>query len=254
MTFKSILNIYKEFLNKNGYVIQNPLTIESTIESLKDWSEIMTLDQFKDWFINQQKNCSMGVKKIPLSELNGWETQNKKDAICHESKSFFSIIGLNVSNTSSREVQSGWDQPIIMEKDKDGGIVGIIRKKINGIPYYLIEAKAEPGNPDLVQISPTLQATYSNLSQSHGGRKPYFADLFLNPKKNNCEVLFDQWMSEDGGRLYKKRNRGILLEALSDIDIETKESFCWITLFQIKSLIKSSSWVNPHTRSLISHL
>ena len=254
MTFQAALQTYKEFLDKNGYSTKNKLKIESTIESLKDWSEIMSLDQFKEWFMHQKENCLLTIKKKSLNKLQGWEIDDKEGVIRHESGSFFSIIGLTISNSSSREIKSGWDQPILMEKDEDGGIVGIIRKKINGIPYYLIEAKAEPGNPDLVQISPALQATYSNLRQSHGGRKPYYADLFLNPKENNCEVLFDQFMSEDGGRLYKKRNRGILIEVLSDYDLEIKEGFCWITLFQIKTLIKSSSWVNPHTRSLISHL
>ena len=254
MKFESVLQEYKEFLDKNGYLVEDELMVESNIESLKDWSEILTLDQLKEWFIYQKENCLMRVKNCSLNKLKGWEIDLNEGVISHETKSFFSIIGLNISNSETREIKSGWDQPIIMEKDNDGGIVGIIRKKINKIPYYLIEAKAEPGNPDLVQISPTLQATYSNLRQSHGGRKPYFADLFLNPKENNCKVLFDQLMSEDGGRLYKKRNRGILIEVPSEYDIEIKETFCWITLFQIKSLIKSSSWVNPHTRSLISHL
>ncbi len=254
MKFNSALSVYREFLDKNGYHLDDDLKVESNIESLRDWSEIMTLEQIKEWFIYQKKNCLMKVKKLPLNEIKDWEINLNEGVISHKTKSFFSIIGLNISNSESREVKNGWDQPIIMEKDNDGGIVGIIRKKINEIPYYLIEAKAEPGNPDLVQISPTLQATYSNLSQTHGGRRPHFSDLFLNPEGNNCKVLFDQLMSEDGGRLFKKRNRGILIEVSSNHDIMLKETFCWITLFQLKSLIKSSSWVNPHVRSLISHL
>ena len=56
----------------------------------------------------------------------------------------------------------------------DGGLSGLLRRRINGIPHYLIEAKAEPGNLDKIQNSPALQATFSNLKKAHGGRKPKF--------------------------------------------------------------------------------
>ena len=73
-----------------------------------------------------------------------------------------------------------------------------------------MEAKAEPGNPDGVQISPTIQATFSNLKQAHKGRKPNFYEFFKKFEKFKDEsdldegTLFIQWMSEDGGRLHLK--------------------------------------------------
>ena len=69
------------------------------------------------------------------------------------------------------------------------------------------------------------------------------------------QVLFDQWMSEDGGRLHLKRNKGMLVEVPPDATLQDlPPSFKWVSLFQLKSLIKENSWVNPHIRGIISHL
>ena len=39
---------------------------------------------------------------------------------------------------------------------------------------YLLQAKAEPGNINKIQISPTVQATKSNYTRVHGGKEiPY---------------------------------------------------------------------------------
>ena len=67
-------------------------------------------------------------------------------------------------------------------------------------------------------------------------------------------VLFSQWMSEDGGRLHLKRNKGMLVEVDEDLEISTPDNFYWASLFQLKELIKMNSWVNPHIRGIISHL
>ena len=55
------------------------------------------------------------------------------------------MIGVKVSNTFDREVgKKGWTQPMIGKNP--GGILGILMKRINGVPHYLLQAKAEPGN------------------------------------------------------------------------------------------------------------
>ena len=232
-----------------------PLNAEVFVESMRDWSEFMDLREVEEWFRLQQDNCKMKVKQIPLNSLKKWKISKNNSRISHETNNFFSVLGLRITETIAREVgKKGWDQPILKEKNNNGGIVGIIRKKINGIPHYLIEAKAEPGNPDLIQISPCFQATYSNINQAHGGRKPHLYQFFLNPKKNNFDILFNQPMSEDGGRLYKKKNRGMLIQAPIGQKIILNKRFVWLSLFQIKYLIKKKSWVNPHVRSIISQL
>ena len=69
-----------------------------------------------------------------------------------------------------------WDQPIINQPEV--GYLGFITKSINGVLHFLSQAKIEPGNVNFVQISPTLQATRSNYSQVHKGKKPLFLEYF----------------------------------------------------------------------------
>lgn len=255
MTFQETLNTYKTFLS---HIESNTdsLRAESHVESLKDWSKLGTIKDLNDWFYQYQAERALVLKDIPISECRGWSIDPKTGWITHSSGEFFVVQGLRICAGVEREVgDAGWDQPILTQIGYNGGILGLLRKKIEGIPYYLVEAKAEPGNPDKIQISPTLQATFSNLNKAHGGRKPKFAEFFENTDtRQACDILFEQWMSEDGGRLHLKRNKGMLVQVPEDMELIVPEGFRWVTLFQLKSLIKVNSWVNPHIRGIISHL
>ena len=66
---------------------------------------------------------------------------------------------------------NSWDQPFIKQIGYKGGIIGLVRALIDGVPHYLIDAKFEPGNYNDIQLSPSLQATYSNLNRVHLGSK-----------------------------------------------------------------------------------
>ena len=205
-----------------------------------------------EWYSKIRSENSLKVEQVDLRDCEEWTTTNQ--IIKHKSNKFFEIIGLKIHNSHSREVgQKGWFQPIIKEVGFDGGILGLIRKKINGIPHYLINAKAEPGNYNSVQLSPTLQATKSNINAVHGGNKPNFYEFFEDLESNK-EIIFDQWLPEDGGRLYLKRNRGIIINKNEKATIRVPKDFTWITLGQILELIKKENIINPHLRSLISIL
>lgn len=244
---------YTRFINSLGLNL-NEIRIETHVESMLDWSLIGDIESTKKWFLEQQAKCAMTITDIPLSECRGWKVDSKNGWVQHDSGEFFIVQGVRVGLSSDREVEGGWDQPILTQVGFNGGLLGLLRKRIKGIPHYLVEAKAEPGNPDKVQISPTLQATFSNLKQAHGGKKPKYSEYFEYPENNNGTVLFSQWMSEDGGRLHLKRNRGMLVEVPEDTKIEFTDNFYWASLYQLKELIKQNSWVNPHIRGIISHL
>lgn len=228
--------------------------LEFQFESLRDWSEVGSLEDFCNWYEAQQLNCQMSISDISLAECRGWSLDKNTGWIKHSSEDFFVVQGVRIGLSKNREVPSGWDQPILTQVGFDGGLLGLLRIRIAGTPHYLVEAKAEPGNPDKVQISPTLQATFSNLRQAHGGRKPRFSEYFERPDSCNGTILFDQWMSEDGGRLHLKRNKGMLVEVPIGQEIDVPDTFYLASLYQLKQLIKMNSWVNPHIRSIISHL
>ena len=251
--FNDALQQYQNFSDSFRENI-DALRLESHVESLKDWSLNGDINSTKEWFLDKKKQCSMTITNIPLSECRGWNIDKDTGWIQHESGEFFVVQGVRVGLSSDREITGGWDQPILTQVGFNGGLLGLLRKKIDGVPHYLVEAKAEPGNPDLIQISPSLQATFSNLKQAHGGKKPRLSEYFEFPEDNQGTVLFSQWMSEDGGRLHLKRNKGMLVEIPPNSKIELGDTFRWISLYQLKELIKQNSWVNPHIRGIISHL
>ena len=229
------------------------LKTEFLVESLKDWSDLDSMDTIKTWFLSkkQEVSNSVTIEEIPLNQCTGWDVDDIN--ISHNSGGFYEIIGVRVDQTNQREIKNGWDQPFVKQVGFNGGVLGLIRTKINNIPYYICDAKFEPGNPDVIQISPTLQATFSNLKKVHGGSSPYFSECFYPHIDENATIIFDQWFSEDGGRLYLKRNKGIVISLPFEmIENKLSDRYKPLTLFQIKELIKLNSWVSPHLRSLIS--
>ena len=248
-----IIDEIKEILEKNGFDT-NPETISRVkvmLESIHDDNQLHKLDYVIDWFEKKREQSDMVVEEVRINDLDKWNVDKESGNISHDSKGFFEIIGIKVTNTFDREVgKQGWMQPIIGKNP--GGILGLLMKKINGVPHYLVQAKAEPGNIGKLQLSPTLQATTSNLLKAHGGIRPLFAEYFDEPK--NAKILYGKWQSEDGGRFHLKSNFNMIVEVDENEQLQIPDSYIWVTLFQIKQLLKIENFVGPHIRGIISYL
>ena len=243
----------KNILEKNGYEVNldTILRIKTMIESIHDDNQINSLDYVINWFNKKREESDMTTQEIGINDLDKWNVSSTTGNISHDSKGFFEIIGVKVSNTFNREVgKEGWTQPMLAKNP--GGILGILMKKINGVPHYLLQAKAEPGNIGKLQLSPTLQATTSNLLKAHGGKRPLFAEYF--DESNSPKIIYAKWQSEDGGRFHLKSNYNMIVEIEEDKELDIPDYFIWITLYQIKQLIKIENFVGPHVRGIISYL
>jgi oxidase EvaA len=204
----------------------------------------ITTDEVINWVKDQNNQVLVEINKIPFSELNFWEFDNDYNRLCHNTGKFFSIDGIRV-NTNWGNVQT-WDQPIINQPEI--GYLGFITKEFNGVLHFLLQAKIEPGNLNFVQLSPTLQATKSNYTQAHQGKSPAYLDYFVNAKPS--QILLDQLQSEQGARFLRKRNRNIIIKIEEEINL--LDNFVWLTLAQIKELMKVDNLVNMDTRTVIS--
>jgi len=248
-----LIDEIKVILEKNGYEVDPDviLRLQTMVESIRDDNQLYKLDYIIDWFNKKREESDMTVEEIGINDLDKWNVELKSGNISHDSKGFFEVIGVKVSNTFDREVgKKGWTQPMIAKNP--GGILGLLMKKINEIPHYLVQAKAEPGNIGKLQLSPTLQATTSNLLKAHGGIRPLFAEYFDEPK--NAKIIYAKWQSEDGGRFHLKSNYNMIVEVNQSEEFDIPDSFIWITLFQLKQLIKIENFVGPHIRGIISYL
>ena len=243
----------KAVLEKNGHDVDSDVIsrIETMLASIRDDNQINKLDYIIEWFNKRREESDMVVEEIGINDLDKWSVDSTSGNVKHDSGGFFEMIGVKVSNTFDREVgKKGWTQPMIAKNP--GGILGIIMKRINGVPHYLLQAKAEPGNIGKLQLSPTLQATTSNLLKAHGGSKPLFAEYF--DEENKPKIIYAKWQSEDGGRFHLKSNYNMIVEVNENEELEIPDSFIWVTLFQIKQLMKIENFVGPHVRGIISYL
>ena len=203
-------------------------------------------DDIVEWVARRNLEVGVRVDEIPFAKMRGWHFDEKTGNLLHDSGRFFSVVGLDVCANTGTPVR--WRQPVINQPEV--GYLGIIAKMFDGIMYFLLQAKIEPGNVNCVQLSPTLQATRSNYTCVHKGRAPAYLDLFR--LRGPHEVLLDQLQSEQGARFYRKRNRNIIV--LPDADVVAEEDFRWLTLGQIRALLRRDNLVNMDTRTVLSGL
>jgi len=157
---------------------------------------------------------------------------------------FFSVEGLRVR--TDRPWVSEWAQPIIVQPEI--GVLGILVKRFDGVPHCLMQAKMEPGNINGLQMSPTVQATRSNYMKVHGGAATKYMEYFRPGSRRR--VLFDGLQSEQGSWFLHKRNRNIVVE--TDDDVPLDEDFCWLTLDQIRRLLRLDHMVNMDSRTVLA--
>ncbi|QXE89076.1 NDP-hexose 2,3-dehydratase family protein [Geomonas subterranea] len=207
-------------------------------------------DAFVDrWVAASRERCSLCNMQVPLDAVQGWHREPASGNIRHDSGRFFSVMGVHVRHRV-RHHQLEWDQPIIEQPEI--GILGILAKYIDGTLHFCLQAKEEPGNVGGVQLSPTVQATYSNYTRAHGGGRPLFIERFIEP--DPARRLFARLQTEDGGRFLYKSNRNMIIVAGDEVPVELPEGFIWLTLRQIATLIRRDNLVNACTRSILACL
>jgi len=217
---------------------------------LADQNSFSTDTQLYAWIDGIRERSDVVLERKPVTQLRGWHVDETTGEIFHESGEFFRIIGVEIKN-AEREV-SGWDQPFVHQKEM--GVLGIVRTTFDGVDHYLLHAKAEPGNTQLFQISPTLQATYSNLKTAHGGKVPRFSEFFVGEGERKSTVLYEKWLAEDGGRFFLKSNLNVLVSVEAGDLPEIPDDYQWFTLSQIKRFLLHDNYINPHVRSILCHL
>ena len=206
----------------------------------------MANNKFDYNWINVKKSLTkVSVKQINLSLSNFWFFDINNGRIINRNNSFFSIYGAEyyVNNHFILE------QPIIIQNEV--GYLGIICKIVEGMPYFLMQAKIEPGNVNFVQISPTIQATKSNFTRSHGGVLPKFFEVF--EKCSGKDIIYDQLQPEQSARFFKKFNRNIIIKFENE-NIKDTTDFRWISYVDLCKLLYIENLVNMDTRTVISGL
>lgn len=199
-----------------------------------------------EWLDERRRSGRFRVDRIPFADLAGWSFAESTGNLVHDSGRFFSVEGLDVSVDA--DPARAWQQPIIRQPEV--GILGILAKQIDGVLHLLMQAKMEPGNPNLVQLSPTVQATRSNYTGVHRGQPVRHLNHFTEPGRGR--VLTDVLQSEHGSWFYRKSNRNMVVETAGEV--ADHEDFRWLNLGQIAALLRRDNVVNMDSRTVLSCL
>lgn len=207
----------------------------------------MSVARFHSWWAEQTERNTFEVRRIPFEDFDRWHIDPVSGDIRHASGRFFSVEGLRVR--SARGAVKEWSQPIINQPEI--GILGILVKRFDGVLHCLMQCKMEPGNINMLQLSPTVQATRSNYTKAHHGSDVLYLDYFLKPSRNG-RVLVDVLQSEHGSWFLRKRNRNMVVEVTEDVPVA--ENFCWLPLDVIGELLRENNLVNMDSRTVLSCL
>ncbi|MFF5496707.1 NDP-hexose 2,3-dehydratase family protein [Streptomyces aquilus] len=205
------------------------------------------VDDIHDWLRQRRKEGSFAVERIPFEELEDWSFAPETGNLVHRSGRFFTVEGLRVS-IGEHPGRREWQQPVIVQPEV--GILGILTQEFGGVLHFLMQAKMEPGNPGLLQLSPTVQATYSNYTKVHNGASVRYLEYFTDPSRGR--VLSDVLQSEHGAWFHRKRNRNMIVETTGPV--AEHEDFRWLTLGQIHELLRHDNTVNLDARSVLAGL
>ena len=196
------------------------------------------------WLTSLKSKYDLNIERCPINGMDEWHKTESE--ISRFDGKFFKVIGVNVT-IENREVKS-WCQPLIQPMQE--GLCAFVVKKIDGVYHFLVQAKMECGNFDILELAPTVQCLTGNVYDVSD--KPPFVDYVLNAKPE--QIIFDTLQSEEGGRFYKEQNRNMIVEADESFDNALPERYTWMTLGQIYDFLRFNNYLNIQSRSLISTL
>jgi oxidase EvaA len=196
-------------------------------------------------FITKLKSeFDLEIRRIPLKGVKDWIFDT--DTIHHVEDKYFRVIATDVE-IGSREVVN-WSQPMVEPAQQ--GIYAFVCKEINGIIHFIVQAKLECGNHDILELAPTVQCMTGNYRHTREGTLPVL-DYVLKAGKE--QIFFDTRQSEEGGRFFHEQNRNlIVIDKSNEIPLELPPNYIWMTLNQLYTFLKFNNYLNIQARSLIA--
>jgi oxidase EvaA len=203
-----------------------------------------SMDTLNRWLIDAKGRYRLDAKSIPLAEVRNWMIT--EDEIVHETREHFSVIAVSVE-AGQREVRR-WTQPLL--KDASRGLHGFITQKHASILHFLVQAKVEPGNFDVVDLAPTISRSNVDFLRGRTSGIPFLDRLLAAPPE---EVRYSVIQSEEGGRFFQMENHNTIIEIDKSDALDLPDHYTWMTLGQLLQFLERGS-LSVDARTLLSCL
>ena len=246
ITFGTLDNVSIDFLSAFMYKDsdQNNQKMQMLKSALTEENSLEPIEHIISWITKLKSKYELELRSLPLNQIKDWIVTD--DEIYHYQKKYFSVIAADI-HISNREVVS-WSQPLV--KSAQEGIIAFLVKKINGVFHFLVQAKVEAGNFDIIELAPTVQCLTGNYMKGQNEYDvPFISEVLEAPEQN---ILYKAYQSEEGGRFYKEQNLNMIIEADEGFKAKIPDNFCWMTLNQLLTFIQFNNYLNIQARSLIS--
>ncbi|WP_162907458.1 NDP-hexose 2,3-dehydratase family protein [Allorhizocola rhizosphaerae] len=207
---------------------------------------VLTMQQFYEWFLAQKGPRGLESERVPFAALEGWAFAKDTGNLVHAGSGHYSVEGMKILAWTGPICE--WYQPIVNQPGV--GIHGLLVKEHAGVLHCLVQAKAEPGHPEVIQLYPTVQATRDAYATAQRDFATRHLESFIGPRRGR--IIADVLHSSHGQWFYRMSNRCMVVEAMGDV--EAGEGFAWLTVGQLNALLKRNKVLSLSLRSLLSLL
>jgi oxidase EvaA len=200
-----------------------------------------------DWLQSYRQSIDFEVRRIDFESSQEWLFDTEDMSLGHVSGRFYRICGYRGQIGDRAPVF----QPLINQPET--GTQGFVVRGHGRGMELLAQARTEPGNIGVVQFGPTIQATWSNYTNTHRGKSQPFLERFHHPERNGGTAVFDAVQPELGSRFLRKFNRNIIIRS-PDLDDFRHPMFRWVSLDVFAELMSRDHVVNNDARLVMGLL
>lgn len=196
-----------------------------------------SLDDLKS-FLAQAK-AGFVIDKISLGDMPDWVLRD--GALSHKSGGFFSLVGVAPTDRPAEQK--------LMLYQPQSALTGLLTTVQQGERFYLLQARAEPGNCGIAQFGPTIQSTPANYLRLHGGNTSPYVDWFTTFKPS-ISVMHDSMQLDLGERYLFKSKRLLVVHCPPNVPLA--QGFIWVPARLLAQATCEPTFLNTDLRSLIN--
>jgi dTDP-4-dehydro-6-deoxy-alpha-D-glucopyranose 2,3-dehydratase len=215
-------------------------------ESSAAYRGVHTMDEFNAWYLEQKRIHRIETQRVPFTALDGWGFAKDTGNLGHDSGSSYSIEGMRILAWMGPICE--WHQPVVNQPG--AGLHGLIVRERQGVLHCLVQARIEPGHPEVLELFPTVAVTRTEYARVHRAPPAVYLDFFVGPGRGR--VVADVLQSAAGQWCYRMSHRNMIVEV--PVDPPEHEGFVWLTFGQLYALLQRGKMLSTGLRSLLSML